>query len=407
MPVPTTPEAATAPKATAAPASTPVPTVAPPAAAAYRPDSDATVQLVNPAGQFAPNEAAQQFLPYLERLTEADHRKFYRDMVVVRAFDREAANLQRQGQLALWVPSHGQEAAQVGSAQATRPQDHVFPSYREHVVGMIRGLDVVDILRMLRGVTLGGWKPEDHGNFHLYTLVLASQTLHSTGYAMGMQLDGSTATGNPDTDEAVIVYYGDGASSQGDANEALVFAASYQTPQVFFLQNNHWAISVPVSRQSRTPLYLRAGGFGMPGYQVDGNDVLASFAVTAKAMDDARAGHGPALIEALTYRVGAHTTADDPTKYRDPEELAYWVARDPIVRFRSYLQSRGIEQQFLDDVDEEAADFAADTRRRSLDIVGPDRSVIFDNVYAEPHPLVAEQKAWLDRYESSFEEGQS
>ncbi|MFO7691248.1 MAG: thiamine pyrophosphate-dependent enzyme, partial [Cryobacterium sp.] len=183
-------------------------------------------------------------------------------------------------------------------------------------------------------------------------------------------------------------------------------AASYQTPQVFFLQNNHWAISVPVSRQSRTPLYLRAGGFGMPGYQVDGNDVLASFAVTAKAMEDARAGHGPALIEALTYRVGAHTTADDPTKYRDPDELAYWVARDPIVRFRTYLQSRGIEQQFLDDVDAEAADFAADTRRRSLDIVGPDRSVIFDNVYAEPHPLVAEQKAWLNRYESSFEEGQ-
>ena len=371
------------------------------------PTPEVTVQLLSPEGAFAPTDSAAEFLPYLDRLTEDDYRRFYRDMVVVRKFDIEAANLQRQGQLALWVPSHGQEAAQVGSAYATRPQDHVFPSYREHVVGMIRGLDLVDILRMLRGVTLGGWTPEQHGNFHLYSLVLASQTLHATGYAMGMQLDGATATGNPDTDQAVIVYYGDGASSQGDSNEALVFAASYQTPQVFFLQNNHWAISVPVSRQSRTPLYLRAGGFGIPGTQIDGNDVLASYAVTAKYMDDARAGRGPALIEALTYRIGAHTTADDPTKYRDQDELAYWVARDPIIRFRIYLQGLGVGQEFLDSVDEEAADFAADVRRRALDIRGPERSIIFDNIYAEPHPLVVEQKAWLERYEASFEGGDS
>lgn len=362
-----------------------------------------TVQILAADGTFAPTDSAAEFLPYLDRLTEADHRKFYRDMVVVRRFDTEAANLQRQGQLALWVPSHGQEAAQVGSAYATRAQDHIFPSYREHVVGMIRGLDMVDILRMLRGVTLGGWKPEEHGNFHLYTLVLAAQTLHATGFAMGMQLDGSTATGNPETDQAVIVYYGDGASSQGDANEALVFAASYQTPQVFFLQNNQWAISVPVSRQSRSPLYLRASGFGMPGTQIDGNDVLASYAVTAKSLDDARAGHGPSLIEALTYRVGAHTTADDPTKYRDPAELAHWVARDPILRFRTYLEGQGASAAFFDEVDVEAADHAADVRARALDIHGPDRAVIFDHVYAEPHPLMTEQKNWLDRYEDSFE----
>ncbi|MGO4104031.1 thiamine pyrophosphate-dependent dehydrogenase E1 component subunit alpha [Leifsonia sp. YAF41] len=364
-----------------------------------------TVQLLTPEGVFAPTESAEEYLPYLERLGEDDYRRFYRDMAVVRRFDTEAANLQRQGQLALWVPSHGQEAAQVGSAYATRAQDHIFPSYREHVVGMIRGLDPVDILRMLRGVTLGGWTPEEHGNFHLYTLVLASQTLHATGYAMGMQLDGSTATGNPETDAAVIVYYGDGASSQGDANEALVFAASYQTPQVFFVQNNHWAISVPVERQSRSPLYLRGTGFGIPSVQVDGNDVLASFAVTAKAMDDARAGQGPALIEALTYRIGAHTTADDPTKYRTTDELASWVARDPIARFRTYLEGRGAGSDFFAAIDEEAADYAADVRRRALEIRSPDRSVIFDNVYAEPHPLIDEQKAWLDRYESSFEGG--
>jgi pyruvate dehydrogenase E1 component alpha subunit len=220
-----------------------------------------------------------------------------------------------------------------------------------------------------------------------------------------MQLDGTTATGDPDTDEAVIVYYGDGASSEGEANEALVYAASYQTPQVFFLQNNHWAISVPVTRQSRTPLYLRAAGFGMPSTQIDGNDVLASYAVSAKSLDDARAGKGPAFIEALTYRVGAHTTADDPTKYRTDDELASWVARDPIVRFRTYLQGQGASQQFFDDVEAEAADFAADARRRALTIEGPDTDVIFDHVYAGPHPRIEEQKAWLERYEASFEGG--
>ncbi len=363
-----------------------------------------TVQLLTPEGRFQPSESAAEYVPYLERLTEADYRRFYRDMAVVRRFDHESANLQRQGQLALWVPSHGQEAAQVGSAHATRPQDHIFPSYREHVVGMIRGLDPVNILRMLRGVTLGGWNPAENGNFHLYSLVLGTQSLHSTGYAMGIQFDGKTGTGDPGSDEAVIVYFGDGASSQGDVSEALVFAASYRTPQVFFLQNNQWAISVPVERQSRTPLYLRGSGFGIPGTQIDGNDVLASFAVTSKWMDDARAGYGPALIEALTYRVGAHTTADDPTKYRTEEELQSWIARDPIARYRTYLSDLGVGDAFFASVDEEAADIAADARRRLLEVTPPPMDVIFDHVYSEPHPLVAEQKEWAQRYEASFDE---
>lgn len=364
-----------------------------------------TVQMLTPEGKFEPNEAAAEFVPYFERLSDADFRRFYRDMVVVRRFDKDAANLQRQGQLALWVPSHGQEAAQVGSAYAARPQDHIFPSYREHVVGMIRGLDLVDILRVLKGVSMGGWNPTENGNFHLYSFVLASQSLHATGYAMGMQFDGTTATGNPETDEAVMVYYGDGASSQGDVNEALVFASSYQTPQVFFLQNNGWAISVPVERQSRVPLALRGAGFGMPGTRIDGNDVFASYAVTAKHLDDARAGHGPALIEAMTYRIGAHTTADDPTKYRRDAETESWIARDPITRLRAFMQTNGTEQQFFDDTDAEAADFANDARKRALDVTAPDTDVIFDNVYAEPHPLITEQKAWLDNFEASFEDG--
>src|SRR5690606_24432135 len=176
-----------------------------------------------------------------------------------------------------------------------------------HAVGRIRGLDPMKIIKILRGHTHGGWVPAETGNFHLYTLVIGSQSLHATGYAMGIGFDGASGTGDPERDAAVLVYFGDGATSQGDVSEALVFASSYRTPQVFFLQNNHWAISVPVERQSRTPLYLRATGFGIPSVQVDGNDVLACYAVTAESLDDARSGDGPRFIEALTYRMGAHT----------------------------------------------------------------------------------------------------
>ena len=362
-----------------------------------------TVQLLTPEGELRATPEAEAYLPLVEALDDATLQRFYRDMTVSRRLDVAGANLQRQGQLALWVPSLGQEAAQVGSAHAARPQDHIFPSYREHIVGMIRGLDPVRILALLRGATLGGWNPEENGNFHLYTLVLASQTLHSTGYAMGLQFDGATATGAPETDAAVLVYYGDGSTSQGDANEALVFASSYQTPQVFFIQNNQWAISVPVSRQSRSPLSLRGGGFGMPGIRIDGNDVLVSYAVTRMALEEARAGEGPTLIEALTYRMGAHTTADDPTKYRTDAEVEYWQQRDPISRYRIWLEGRGASAAFFAEVDEEASDVAADVRRRALEITIPTREKIFAHVYSEPHPLMVEQAAWLDAFETSFD----
>ena len=363
-----------------------------------------TVQLLTADGRFQPSDAAGEYLPYLERLDEDDYRRFYRDMVRVRAFDIEAANLQRQGQLGLWVPSVGQEGAQVGSAHAAKPQDHLFPSYREHVVGMVRGIDPVGILALLRGVTHGGWDPTDPAvnNFHLYTLVIGSQTLHATGYAMGIKFDGAVGTGDPEKDAAVIAYFGDGATSQGDVSEAFVFAASYQTPQVFFLQNNHWAISVPVSTQSRTPLYLRSSGFGIPGVQIDGNDVLAAYAVTAKHLDDARNGEGPSMIEALTYRIGAHTSSDDPTKYRTDEETAYWAERDPILRFQTFLEQQGMGQAFFDSAEEEGADLAADVRKRTLQLGPPPIQSMFDNVYSEPHPVMEEQRRWLEEYESSF-----
>lgn len=367
----------------------------------------ATIQLLTAEGAVVESDATAEYLPFIQKLSDEQLREFHRQMVVMRGIDLEAANLQRQGQIALWIPSIGQEAAQVGSAFAAKPQDHIFPAYREHVVARIRGVDLIKLIAMLRGLSHGGWDPAEHNNFHLYTLVIGSQTLHATGYAMGLQLDGATATGNPDTDQAVVVYFGDGASSQGDVSEALVFAASYQTPQVFFLQNNHWAISVPVSRQSRTPLYLRASGFGIPGVQVDGNDVLASYAVTSASLDDARSGKGPRFIEALTYRIGAHTTSDDPTKYRDDAELEFWVKNDPIPRFEAYLRNRGEGDAFFAEVAQEAYDAAEDIRKRTLELGVPEAASMFEHVYSEPHPLMQAEAQWLADYEASFEEGQA
>ena len=366
----------------------------------------ATVQVVTPEGKFHPSPQADEYLSYLERLGEEDYRQFYRDMVQMRVLDSEGFNLQRQGQMGLWVPSRGQEGAQVGSARAARAQDNIFPSYREHVVGIIRGIDPVQIMALLRGVTLGGWDPKDPavGRFHLYTMVIGSQVLHATGYAMGVKRDGACGSGDPDQDEAVLVYFGDGSTSQGDVSEAFVFAASYHTPQVFFLQNNQWAISVPVTTQARTPLYLRSSGFGIPGVQVDGNDVLASYAVAAKHLDEARSGEGPSLIEAVTYRMGPHTSSDDPTKYRTRDEEALWQTRDPIVRFRVYLEKQGIGSVFFDNIDQEAHDFAADVRRRVREIEPPVLSEMFDHVYSEPHPVIDEQRQWVQQYEASFGE---
>ena len=365
------------------------------------------VRVLDADGSYAPNAAAEEYLPLIDALPDSELEQFYRDMVAIRAIDSQATNLQRQGQLALWPPSRGQEAAQVGSARAARPQDTIFPSYREHVVTRIRGVDPVDIIKLMRGTSNGGWDPTDprNGNTRIYTLVLGSQTLHATGLAMGLVFDGKCGTGDADRDEAVMVYYGDGASSQGDVHEAMVFAASYRTPEVFFLQNNHWAISVPVSTQSRVPLVQRGIGYGIESIRVDGNDVLASYAVTRRALDEARGGDGPRAIEAVTYRMGAHTTSDDPTKYRGSDEEQEWALRDPIARMRAYLEHRGAGESFFADADAEAADAAEDLRVRTLELVSPGPEVIFDHVYTDPHPLMAEQKAWQAQYEASFEAG--
>ena len=272
------------------------------------------VQLLTPEGERV------QHSEYSIDLSPDELRGLYRDMVLTRRFDAEATSLQRQGELGLWASLLGQEAAQIGSGRATRPDDYVFPTYREHGVAWCRGVDPVNLLGMFRGVNHGGWDPNEN-NFHLYTIVIGSQTLHATGYAMGVAKDGA--------DSAVIAYFGDGASSQGDVAEAFTFAAVYNAPVVFFCQNNQWAISEPTEKQSRVPIYQRAAGYGFPGVRVDGNDVLAVLAVTRAALEHARTGQGPMLVEAFTYRMGAHTTSDDPTRYRLDEEREQWEAQGP------------------------------------------------------------------------------
>jgi len=330
-------------------------------------------------------------------------KSFYRDMVLTRRIDTEATALQRQGELGLWASSLGQEAAQVGSGRALGKQDFVFPTYREHGVAWCLGVDPVNLLGLFRGVDLGGWDSQRY-RFHLYTIVIGAQTLHATGYAMGVERDGLVGTGDPDRDMAVVGYFGDGASSEGDVNEAFIFASSYNAPIVFFCQNNQWAISEPIERQSRIPLYRRASGFGFPGVRVDGNDVLAVHAATVKALERARSGSGPSLIEAYTYRMGAHTTSDDPTKYRLADELEHWRLKDPIERVRACLTRCGSgDDAFFADVETEASDLAADLRARCLALPDPRILDLFDHVYAEQTPYLAEQQAAYAEYLATFE----
>ncbi|SFD27502.1 pyruvate dehydrogenase (acetyl-transferring) E1 component subunit alpha [Streptomyces aidingensis] len=346
------------------------------------------LQLLTPDGKPVPH-------PHLTPERDpAALRRMYRDMVLTRAFDAEATALQRQGELGLWTPLAGQEAAQIGSAHALRPDDFVFPSYREHGVAWCRGVDPVSLVSIFRGVTHGGWDPAAH-NFHLYTLVVGAHPLHATGYAMGVARDGA--------DSAVIAYFGDGASSQGDVAEAFTFAAVNQAPVVFFCQNNQWAISVPAERQSRVPLYQRAQGYGFPGVRVDGNDVLAVQAVTRAALERARSGRGPVLIEAFTYRMGAHTTSDDPTRYRMQAELAEWQAKDPVQRLRRHLERLdAADAAFFTATEEDGRELARSVRTAVRTMPDPEPSVMFEHIHAAGHRQVDAERAWFAAYQDGF-----
>jgi len=364
---------------------------------------DSLIQLLAPDGTRSANA---EWDAWLEDVDLEAIQGFYRDMVLARRVDEEGTALQRQGELVLWVPLRGQEAAQVAAGRAAAPQDMLFPTYREHAVAMTRGVSVAEMLRTFRGISHGGWDPTRTG-FHVYTMVLAAQVPQAVGYAQGIQRDqkGWDQDRVEREGETVMAFFGDGSSSEGDVHESMVFAASSQAPVVFFCQNNQWAISVPFEVQSRVPLAQRAAGYGMPGIRVDGNDVLAVHAVTRWAMDRARRGEGPALIEAVTYRRGAHTTADDPTKYRTRDEETGWDDKDPLLRVERLLRSAGVTQDYFDELAQEADTLAAEIRAAALAFPTPSLESAFSHIYAEPHSLVQNELAWFREYQAGFADG--
>jgi pyruvate dehydrogenase E1 component alpha subunit len=321
-------------------------------------------------------------------------RSLYRDMVLLRRIDVEGVALQRQGQLGLWPPCQGQEATQIGTARALRADDFAFPSYRETGVVYARGGKPSDFVL--------AWRGEEHSTYDPYELntatqqiIIGAQSLHAVGYAMGVQRDG--------TDQVSVAYFGDGASSQGDVNEAMVFASSFGAPVVFVCTNNQWAISEPVALQAKAPIAGRAPGFGIPSMRVDGNDVLACLAAMRWALDHARSGKGPAFIEAVTYRMGPHTTSDDPTRYRDKDEVEKWRRRDPIARVEALLRSLGeFDDAFVASVEADADTLAASVREAAMTAQTRAPLTVLDNVYAEPHSGIDEQREWFGAYLDGF-----
>ncbi|GAB2473113.1 thiamine pyrophosphate-dependent dehydrogenase E1 component subunit alpha [Jatrophihabitans fulvus] len=356
---------------------------------AVHPEPD-LVQLLTPEGQRVDDPE------YPLDISDDQIASLYRDLRLVRLIDTEAIALQRQGELGLWASLLGQEAAQIGAGRALRTQDMAFPTYREHGLAWCRDVDALTLLGLYRGTNLGGWDPNEN-NFNLYTIVIGAQTLHATGYAMGVVRDGAVGTGDPDRDTAVIAFFGDGASSQGDVNESFVWAGAANLPIVFFCQNNQWAISEPVGVQSRVPLYKRAAGFGFPGVRVDGNDVLACLAVTRKALDDARSAQGPTFIEAFTYRMNPHTTNDDPRRYRLGSEAETWKLKDPIERVRAYLtREAGYRASFFDEVEAEGRELADRIRAGCRALPDPTPESVFEHVHVTmPDELRAQRDEFV------------
>jgi 2-oxoisovalerate dehydrogenase E1 component alpha subunit len=321
-------------------------------------------------------------------LSASEHLAMYEAMVVTRAVDQEHVNLQRQGQLALFPSCRGQEGAQVGAVSALRPDDMLFPQYRELGAWVVRGVDPVGIGMMWRGSWHGGMGLLE-GRSSTMAIPIGTQALHAVGYAMGIALDGA--------DTVAVACIGDGATSEGDVHEAMNFAAVFESPCIFFVQNNQYAISVPLHQQTRSPsIAHKAVAYGMPGVRCDGNDVLATFATMREAAAHARSGGGPVLVEAVTYRLEAHTTSDDPTRYRSDSEVDTWARVDPLTRYRNYLRSARMLTDDLDAVATERAACAATRLREGVfDAPDGDPLELFEHVFAATTPALQEQRGEL------------
>lgn len=314
---------------------------------------------------------------------------FYRWMVFGRAFSDRMVNLQRQGRMGTFGPLNGQEAASVGFAAPLEAHDWLTGSYREILGYMVKGVPPISIMEVYRGY-IGASAPQA-ARCLPFQIVLATQVLHAVGIAMAIKYDQQPYV--------AMGVCGDGATSEGDFNEALNFAGVFKAPIVFVVQNNGYAISVPRARQTAAEYIAHRGpAFGMPGYLVDGNDVLAVYQVVSDCVARARNGDGPSLVELLTYRMGAHTTADDPKKYRPERELEAWRTRDPLPRYRAFLQDRDL----LDEAEDERLHAAVAAEIQAvvdeLDARPPeDPGRIFEHTYAEMTPQLERQREELLR----------
>ncbi|WP_336854664.1 pyruvate dehydrogenase (acetyl-transferring) E1 component subunit alpha [Sinomonas albida] len=320
--------------------------------------------------------------------TDRELLEAYRRLVIGRRVNDQNSALVRQGRLAVYPSSHGQEACQVAAALALREGDWMFPTYRDSVAVMTRGVDPVEAMTLFRGDWHGGYDPHAH-HVGIQSTPLTTQLLHGVGVAHAAKLRGE--------DTVVLAMCGDGATSEGDFHEALNFAAVFNLPVVFFVQNNQYAISVPLAHQTVAPsLAHKAVGYGMAGERVDGNDIVALLAVLDRAVTLARAGSGPLLVEANTYRMQAHTNADDATRYRNDAEVQAWAAKDPLNRMRHYLRSTGV---LTDDVETAFAGDAEDIAQQLRDGLGSDPTLdpqdLFRHVFTEPTPQLREQAALL------------
>ena len=309
----------------------------------------------------------------------------YRALVTGRRINDQCYALVRQGRLAVYPSSHGQEACQVAASLVLGAEDWLFPTYRDSVAVISRGVSAAETLVLLRGDWHSGYDPKKYRVAPQAT-PLATQLLHAVGLAHAAKLRGQQTV--------VLALCGDGATSEGDFHEALNFAAVFQVPVVFFVQNNEYAISVPLSRQSAAPsLAHKAVGYGMPGQRVDGNDVAALLSVLGEAVERARAGGGPSLIEAHTYRMHAHTNADDDSRYRERQEVAAWTRRDPLTRVHAYLQAVGVLDEAIEaEITDAAEQTAAELRAAMNTEVVPDPEDLFRYVFAERPPHL--QRQW-------------
>jgi len=327
-------------------------------------------------------------------------RRLHRTMLLARRFDERLLNLQRQGRLGTFAPVKGQEASQLGSVALLDDEDWMVPSYRETAAAIWRGTPLSGLFLYIAGFNEGGRIPDSQNDLPI-AIPVGTQMLHAVGIGYGMKHYGD---GSP----VVMTYFGDGATSQGDFHEALNFAGVFQTPTVFVCQNNQWAISVPRERQTHAAtIAQKAIAYGMPGIQVDGNDLLAVYVAASEAVERARSGGGPTLIECVTYRLEVHTTADDPTRYRDEEEVETWRGRDPLPRLQAYLKGRDL----LDDADLESLeeDIEAEikeawaTAQKQMEELH-DASVMFDHLYAKmPVHLQRQREAFARRSRSAEE----